>query len=138
MAIVLVTGPSRSGKSAYAEHLTARFAHQSARSVVYIATAQANPEDAEWQARIEQHRLQRPQDWRVLEVPTELPNALAANDDTHVYLVDSLGTWVANWIEADDERWQTQVEHLLNALGRCSTDVVLVAEEAGWGGGACV
>jgi adenosyl cobinamide kinase/adenosyl cobinamide phosphate guanylyltransferase len=66
--IVLVTGPARSGKSEWAEALAA----QSKKSVIYIATSTIDPQDQDWQARIEQHRQRRPADWRLWEVPVDL------------------------------------------------------------------
>lgn len=128
MWIALVTGPARSGKSRFAESLAV--GHQ--RPVTYIATARCDAEDAEWQARIERHRQQRPQAWITAEVPLELPEAISSAEDGQVYLVDSLGTWVANWIESDDTVWQEQVECLLQALQECHCHCVLVGEEVGW------
>ncbi|HEY9738125.1 MAG TPA: bifunctional adenosylcobinamide kinase/adenosylcobinamide-phosphate guanylyltransferase, partial [Trichocoleus sp.] len=57
--ITLVTGPTRSGKSEWAEHL----AQQSGKSVVYIATSQVAADDLEWAARLEKHRQRRPTTW---------------------------------------------------------------------------
>jgi adenosylcobinamide kinase (EC 2.7.1.156) len=66
-ATLLVTGPARSGKSEWAE----RLAHESERSVIYIATAREDPDDADWMARIAAHRRRRPAHWSTLCVPTE-------------------------------------------------------------------
>ena len=128
MFISFVTGPARSGKSRFAESLAA----QSQQPVVYVATARRNSDDVEWQARIDRHIRQRPDDWTTLEVPLELPQAIAAATSDQTYLIDSLGTWVANWIESDDAIWQEQVEHLLQALQDCCCHCVCVAEEVGW------
>ncbi|MGK7909986.1 MAG: bifunctional adenosylcobinamide kinase/adenosylcobinamide-phosphate guanylyltransferase [Synechococcus sp.] len=127
-ALALVTGPTRSGKSRFAESLAASFR----QSVTYVATARRSPDDEEWQARIDLHRQQRPDDWTTLEVPVELPQAIAAATCGQTYLVDSLGTWVANWIECDDAIWQDQVEQLLQALRDCAANCVFVGEEVGW------
>ncbi|WP_038025737.1 bifunctional adenosylcobinamide kinase/adenosylcobinamide-phosphate guanylyltransferase [Synechococcus sp. PCC 7336] len=127
--VVLVTGPSRSGKSAFAE----RLAVETNRPVTYIATARTNPDDREWQARIEQHRQTRPQTWTTLEIPLQLPQAIATAPAGATYLVDSLGSWAANWIECEPDLWDRQVEQLSDALQHCRADVILVAEEVGWG-----
>lgn len=128
--ITLVTGPTRSGKSDWAEQLAA----QSGQSVVYIATSRADPTDAEWQARIAQHRARRPDHWQLQEVPKALPTALLQGRPDQCLLVDALGTWVANWIETEDEIWQQQQTALLSALKHCpSSQIILVAEETGWG-----
>ncbi|MEL7084645.1 MAG: bifunctional adenosylcobinamide kinase/adenosylcobinamide-phosphate guanylyltransferase [Cyanobacteria bacterium P01_A01_bin.3] len=128
MSIALVTGPARSGKSRFAETLTANFQ----QPVTYVATARRNPDDAEWQVRIDLHIQQRPNDWTTLEVPLELPRAIANATPGQTYLIDSLGTWVANWIESSDVVWQQQVEQLLTALHACESHCVFVGEEVGW------
>ena len=53
--LILVSGPARSGKSRWAEHL---LHHHPV--VTYIATAAARPDDRDWQKRLEAHRQRRP------------------------------------------------------------------------------
>lgn len=127
--IVLVTGPARSGKSEWAEQL----ATQSGKSVVYVATAQTNPHDLEWQSRIEKHCLRRPSEWVTLHVPIELSATLDAATAADCLLVDSLGTWLANLLEQDESTWQETLQVVLHSLRQASSDVILVAEETGWG-----
>jgi adenosylcobinamide kinase/adenosylcobinamide-phosphate guanylyltransferase len=50
-AIILVTGPARSGKSEWAENLATRLGQQFNQPIIYMATAQEEPQDLEWQAR---------------------------------------------------------------------------------------
>lgn len=126
---VLVTGPTRSGKSEWAEGL----AKQSQKSVIYVATATLNAEDADWQARIDQHRQRRPPDWRCWEVPQALPEAILAATEDDCLLIDSLGTWLANGLDQDDETWQRTTQTLLSSLQQTPATVILVAEETGWG-----
>lgn len=129
MGIILVTGPARSGKSEWAETL----AMQSGKSVIYVATAQVEPGDLEWQLRIEQHRTRRPMDWVTLEVPQQLGGTIDSLLDSCI-LVDSLGTWVANLLEQDDNNWEETVQNLLLSLAQVADRyVILVAEETGWG-----
>ena len=109
-----------------------------ARQVVYVATAQTNAQDAEWQARIERHQYRRPADWQVIEVPVQLAQAVTQYDQTHCLLIDSLGTWLANLIEQDAGEWQIVQENFIVALTSTAADVVVVAEETGWGCGACL
>ncbi len=127
--IVLVTGPARSGKSEWAEQL----AVDSGRSVVYVATAQENTNDPEWQTRIAQHRLRRPDSWQTLAVPSELATTIQNADQQSCLLVDSLGTWLANLLDQDDESWEITLETILLSLKNTKSDVILVAEETGWG-----
>ena len=56
---MIVTGPSRGGKSRWAESLVADFAE-----VVYVATSASRPDDLNWQERIRLHRDRRPAHWR--------------------------------------------------------------------------
>lgn len=128
--VILVTGPARSGKSEWAETL----AMYSGKSVIYMATAQVDPTDSEWLFRIEQHRCRRPQDWVTLEVPHQLVGTIETAPLSSCLLVDSLGTWVANLLEQDDTSWQGTVQNLLLSLEQVADrDVILVAEETGWG-----
>ncbi len=129
MATVLVTGPTRSGKSQWAEQLAA----QTHQPVVYLATALQRDDDPEWNARIRQHQQRRPPDWQTVEVHRDIGPSLLTCPPSSCCLVDSLGTWVANQLEQDPESWQTEVDHFLTVLEEPERRVILVAEEVGWG-----
>ena len=126
---LLVTGPARSGKSEWAETL----ASQSGKSVVYVATAQVDPTDAEWEARIARHRDRRPANWSTLQVPIELAATIRAARPEECLLIDSLGTWLANLLDQDEATWQATEADLLLSLQQTESLVILVAEETGWG-----
>lgn len=126
---ILVTGPSRSGKSEWAECLAAA----SAAPVIYIATAISTPEDPEWQARIAEHQARRPSHWQLWESPIALAETLEQLPADHCGLVDSLGTWVANTLGQDAAEWHTTVQKLSTAIEACPATLILVAEETGWG-----
>lgn len=128
-SIILVTGPTRSGKSEWAEQL----AVQSSQQVIYIATSQIQPGDAEWMARIEQHRQRRAGDWQVQEVPIELSRVIAEASANTCLLVDSLGTWLANILNQEPAVWEDTCADLLASLAQTPAQVILVAEEVGWG-----
>jgi adenosylcobinamide kinase/adenosylcobinamide-phosphate guanylyltransferase len=127
--LILVTGPARSGKSEWAEQL----AQQSGRSVVYVATASQDPTDAEWQRRIEQHRQRRPSHWQTHEVGWELLPVLQMAQEEHCLLVDSLGTWLASGLDLDEATWCNTEQRLVLALSQTPSQIILVAEETGWG-----
>ena len=141
MSITLVTGPARSGKSEWAELLAQKIAVQKDRRPVYVATARRDPDDVEWQARIDKHvqrrlsaEASRPaMSWQCIEVPVDLPGAIAQYTASDCLLVDSLGTWLANLIEQTDEQWQTSQSELIAVLQQTQATIVLVAEETGWG-----
>ncbi|MBD2386625.1 bifunctional adenosylcobinamide kinase/adenosylcobinamide-phosphate guanylyltransferase [Cylindrospermum sp. FACHB-282] len=127
--VILVTGPARSGKSEWAETL----AMQSGKAVVYVATARDNPDDQEWQQRIQKHQKRRPQDWVTLWIPMELSATLADAKPNTCLLVDSLGTWVANLLDQDHQTWEKTQTELLETVQLVAADMIFVAEETGWG-----
>ncbi len=128
--VILVTGPSRSGKSEWAETL----AMQTGKPVIYVATSASNPDDLEWQARIEKHQQRRPSEWTTLLVLEDLTGTIREYaDDRYCLLVDSLGTWVANLLEQDSVIWEMTLQNLLGTLVETTANVILVAEETGWG-----
>ena len=126
---ILVIGAARSGKSEWAETLASKLD----QPIIYVATALENPHDAEWQARIENHRCRRPPHWQTLCVPYGLSETLDQAVSPHCLLVDSVGTWVANGLEMDEETWQATMTQLLNSVQQASVDLIFVAEETGWG-----
>ncbi|HYW21103.1 MAG TPA: bifunctional adenosylcobinamide kinase/adenosylcobinamide-phosphate guanylyltransferase [Nodularia sp. (in: cyanobacteria)] len=127
--VILITGPAKSGKSEWAETL----AIQSGKTVVYVATATENPADAEWQQRIQEHQKRRPSDWSTLLVPVELSATLADTKPNICLLVDSLGTWVANLLEQDEDTWKNTLAELLETVELVAADLIFVAEETAWG-----
>ena len=127
--VTLVLGGARSGKSAFAERLAASCATAGER--VYLATGEAG--DDEMAARIARHRARRGVEWRTVEEPVELAEALAreARED-RVVLVDCLTLWVSNLMarERDVEGESIRLADLLSSL---AGPAVLVANEVGLG-----
>jgi adenosylcobinamide kinase/adenosylcobinamide-phosphate guanylyltransferase len=143
MAVVFVTGPVRSGKSA----LAVRLARESGRAVTYVATAAAAPEDAEWRARLARHLRDRPQSWKTVETATLSHGAqLALFRDASAgecLLVDALGTWLAARIGASiellevdyvvlEERLDREAAALAEAMLASAALVLVVSEQVGW------
>ncbi len=127
--ITLVTGATRSGKSEWAEAL----ATQIGQPVIYIATSQIDPSDQEWMQRIKQHSDRRPDHWQTLEVTTDLANTVRSASLDTCLLIDSLGTWVANLLEAEDRVWNEISTEFLISLKTTKAHVIMVSEEVGWG-----
>ncbi|WP_413201103.1 bifunctional adenosylcobinamide kinase/adenosylcobinamide-phosphate guanylyltransferase [Nostoc piscinale] len=127
--VILITGAARSGKSEWAEYL----AQQSGKQVVYVATATENPDDPEWQKRIAVHQQRRPQTWVTLAVPRELSATLADAKPQSCLLIDSLGTWVTNFLDEDEISWQNTIAEFLDTVQLVAADMLFVAEEVGWG-----
>jgi adenosylcobinamide kinase/adenosylcobinamide-phosphate guanylyltransferase len=127
--IMVVTGPARSGKSEWAEQLAA----QSEKAVIYVATAQDDPNDLEWLARIRQHQARRPSSWQTKHCPKDLVSVLSEAQASHCLLVDSLGTWVANHLALSESAWKVLSLETEESLSRSLAQVIFVAEETGWG-----
>jgi adenosylcobinamide kinase / adenosylcobinamide-phosphate guanylyltransferase len=127
--ILLVTGAASSGKSEFAEVL----AQQSNKSVIYIATAKIDDRDREWQARILKHQQRRPASWSTITTNTDLSSYLKQALRSDCLLIDSLGTWVANWLESEASIWQTAKQEFLSNLQATAATTILVGEETGWG-----
>jgi adenosylcobinamide kinase/adenosylcobinamide-phosphate guanylyltransferase len=66
-------------------------------------------------------------------MPYELSAALADAKPNICLLVDSLGTWVANFLEQDELTWQNIVQEFLETVQLVAADMIFVAEETGWG-----
>ncbi|OAF10597.1 adenosylcobinamide kinase/adenosylcobinamide phosphate guanyltransferase [Bradyrhizobium centrolobii] len=126
MAVILITGGARSGKSRRAEARARSFAGQP----VYIATAEAL--DAEMAERIAHHRARRGTDWIEREEPLDLVQALTETDGGGGRLVDCLTLWLSNLLHAERD-WSREVAQLADALPRLKSPVVLVTNEVGLG-----
>ncbi|UPK39112.1 bifunctional adenosylcobinamide kinase/adenosylcobinamide-phosphate guanylyltransferase [Bradyrhizobium sp. 186] len=126
MAVILITGGARSGKSRRAETRARAFPGRP----VYVATAEAL--DSEMEARIATHRARRGTDWIEREVPLDLVQALLATDGGGARLVDCLTLWLSNLLHAERD-WEREVKELAGALPRLNSPVVLVTNEVGLG-----
>ncbi len=127
--VILVTGAARSGKSEWAEKL----ARSSGQQIVYVATAKIDPTDQEWQERIDQHRQRRPAQWQTIESAVNVAQIIAEATASQCLLVDSLGTWVANFLDQPEVEWLLEEQQFLESLKNPTARVILVAEETGWG-----
>ncbi len=119
MAIVLIGGGSRSGKS--------RFALERARregsNLVFIATAEAG--DEEMRERIARHRADRGDEFRTVEAPADLAGAVR-NSDGDAIVVDCLTLWLANTMASEFGA----LEEAARSSRAC---VILVTNEVGCG-----
>jgi len=89
--LVLVTGGTRSGKSAVAERLLAEACGEG--EAVYVATATAGT-DPDLDARIAAHRARRPAGWATLDTGDD-PAAALRLAGARPALIDGLGAWIA-------------------------------------------
>jgi adenosylcobinamide kinase/adenosylcobinamide-phosphate guanylyltransferase len=126
MAIILITGGARSGKSTRAEARACAFPGKP----VYVATAEAL--DAEMRERIAKHRARRGSAWLERETPLELVAALVETDGQGARLVDCLTLWLSNLMHAERD-WEKEAMLLAETLDRQNSPVVLVTNEVGLG-----
>jgi adenosylcobinamide kinase/adenosylcobinamide-phosphate guanylyltransferase len=126
MAIILITGGARSGKSVRAEARAKAFAGKP----VYVATAEAF--DGEMRERIARHRERRGGEWIEHETPIELVPALKATDGGGARLVDCLTLWLSNLMHAERD-WSKHTADLAETLCAQKSPVVLVTNEVGLG-----
>jgi adenosylcobinamide kinase/adenosylcobinamide-phosphate guanylyltransferase len=143
MGVVFITGPVRSGKSAFG----VRLAGDSGREVTYVATAAGEPEDAEWRARLTRHVRDRPAFWRTVETAAmtheaQLALFREASPDACL-LVDALGTWLdariaarIDLLEIDYSILAAQLDEeagqFVDAMLASPAYVVVVSEQIGW------
>lgn len=132
MPLTLITGGSRSGKSAHA--ITLATANASASRRYFIATAEAL--DDEMRARIAHHQVTRPPEFITIEAPLELEAAIAAlASRAGVAVLDCLTLWVSNLMGQglDDNAILARADALAAALRRAPLQIIVVTDEVGWG-----
>ena len=125
MAITLITGAIKSGKSEFAERKALIY-----EKLTYIALSQSLPEDEDWQKKIKLHKSRRPSRWEVFE-----------NDDLlYIFknvsgplLIDSIGGFVVKNINQDDNKWKKNLLQLMKCLSEYKSDIIIVGEQVGWG-----
>ncbi len=125
MAITLITGAIKSGKSEFAEKKALNY-----NNLTYIALSKPLPNDKHWQDKIKLHKSRRPPNWKVLE------------DDDLFYLIknvsgplliDSIGGFVIKNINDDNNKWKETLLLLKKYLKEYKSDIIIVGEQVGWG-----
>lgn len=123
MAIILIGGGARSGKS--------RYALEKARGIegtrAFVATAQAS--DEEMAERIRHHREERGEEFTTIEEPIELPRIIAESK-FDVLVIDCLTLWLSNIMFADKT---CEIDALINASQSAKATVIFVTNEVGSG-----
>lgn len=134
--IILITGGSRSGKSAFAQKTAEALSGPRA----YIATCPVI--DPETEERIRKHReVRRGKGWETIEETVDLAGAIRRAGACRVLLVDCLTLWINNLLYEAEKRGEIFTEEA--AVGRCRelTDscgtfggtVIFVTNELGMG-----
>lgn len=130
--VTLITGGSRSGKSAHA--LALAEADPALARRYFIATAEAL--DEEMRARIAHHRANRPASFFTLETPLDLTGALMTlHGRADLTVIDCLTLWVSNLLgrEYSDEAIFAEATALAAALAAAPFRTIVVSGEVGSG-----
>ena len=129
--LILITGGTRSGKSAFAQ----RCAEAHPGPLLYVATATIA--DVEMAARVALHRQVRGKRWTLLEEPRDLcaclPEAAAGQG---AILLDCVTLWITNLLFAHNEEPAvvlTEVRCFIALLARIEAPLYLVTNEVGAG-----
>ena len=122
--IIFITGGTKSGKSEFAEYLGSKI-----KKITYIALSELRADDVNWQKKILQHRKRRPKDWELIET-NNLINAL--NIVRGPVLIDSIGGFIMESINKNDEEWDKQIYLLLELLQFRENTTLIVGEQVGW------
>ncbi len=135
MALVVLTGGARSGKSAVA----ARMAASRGRPVI-VAAAGAADGDAEMAARIARHRADRPAGFETLEVAgLAVSEWLPRVPTDAVLLLDCLGTlltdvlWGSGEFGLSEVQAEARAHEVVEALVARRGDTIVVTNEIGMG-----
>jgi len=139
--LTLITGGARSGKSELAESMAIDCPHP----IYYLATMQRWEGDPECAARIEKHRLRRPQNWKTVEASSRLhETVLAIPPGPTFVIIDCLSLYVSNLLldggadvadpYAREKVVSESIQLLLSAISaREDLDFVVVTNEVSWG-----
>ncbi len=135
--VILVTGGSRSGKSAHAQKL----AESLPGSRAFVATAPIIDEEMRERVARHQKARARAEGWNTIEEPVALARALGDARRFDVLLVDCLTLWINNLMyEAEKEGRKIEEEEierlcreLLDACSARPGTVIFVTNEVGMG-----
>lgn len=135
--MILLIGGARAGKSAYAMRLAQNAERASGNEVCFIATAQGLDEDMS--KRIARHRAERPANWRTIEEPCQIDEALRQASEARIVIVDCLTLFVSNWLmrhkdEHECEQFVRRITRNFLELARTKQQTVIcVSNEVGLG-----
>jgi adenosylcobinamide kinase/adenosylcobinamide-phosphate guanylyltransferase len=144
MAVILVVGGARSGKSSFAEKLCG----ESGENVCYIATSKITDDDMA--DRVAKHKAQRPASWHTIEMYDDFPSIINVNEfkDCSVFLLDCITIMITNImfdqsVDYDNCSSQTldvvestvfsEIRNLLDVMGKNDKTLIMVSNEVGMG-----
>jgi len=122
--IIFITGGTKSGKSEFAEYLGRKI-----KKLTYIALSDSRPEDINWQKKIIQHRKRRPTEWGLVETNNLIDTLKSEHGPI---LIDSIGGFIMESINKNDEEWEKILYSLLDLLVMRVKTTLIVGEQVGW------
>ncbi len=132
--IILLLGGARSGKSHYAQQL----AKELSNKVLFVATGEAL--DEEMQARIAEHKKDRPQNWHTLELSTGIGRGIEKGiGDAGLVIIDCLTLLISNLLHDEpdypeaEKRVLSEINQLIAVMDRLDASFVIVSNEVGMG-----
>ena len=125
MALILVGGGARSGKSRWALER----ARKRGGRLVYVATAQAL--DDEMSVRIAQHRSERGDEFITVEEPLDLAGAIR-RAECDALVVDCLTLWLSNFMQPLHNCRGSEGD-VIAAARQSGAEVIFVTNEVGCG-----
>lgn len=134
--LTLITGGSRSGKSAFAQQL----AEKEDGSRVFLATCPVT--DIEMAERIQRHIADRSQSgWETIEEQVDIAGKIEGASAYGVVLVDCLTLWVNNLmynaqlenVTLDEDLISVKIADVVNAAQKHPGRIILVTNEVGLG-----
>ncbi|URM32912.1 bifunctional adenosylcobinamide kinase/adenosylcobinamide-phosphate guanylyltransferase [Cytobacillus firmus] len=108
-ALIFITGGVRSGKSSFAEKLSARLAEKTDGKLHYIAAGKAY--DSEMKERIQRHQDDRGKSglgWTTWEKPSALEEISGNFTHQDIILFDCLTTLLNNELFKAEDSWRTR------------------------------
>lgn len=136
--LTFIIGGTRSGKSAFAMSLAEKY-----KQVCYIATADTGQSslahDDEMLKRIQNHRKNRPAEWKTIEAPLGLDKAVSnLKAGVDVVLIDCITLYVTNMLlgshkEEGDEYIIDEINKLCIICKKIQPHVIMVSNEVGCG-----
>ena len=122
--IIFITGGTKSGKSEFAEYIGRKI-----KKITYIALSESRKKDVNWQKKIRLHRKRRPKDWELVETNNLIT---ALKNVKGPILIDSIGGFIMESINKNDEEWNKKIFLLLDLLKSRLNTTLIVGEQVGW------
>ena len=121
---ILYFGGQKSGKSLLAEVKTLKLSKE--EKPYYIATYDNSYGDISMQNKINNHKIQRENNFISIE---QTHNLLEVIEDNHTYIIDCMSMWILNNIDKDDEYF---INHI-NKIGKINANIVFVLNDVNSG-----